>query len=217
MGSPSRITVLALRPGAAATSSGNISVIDSRFLEKMLTFLLSLWIWTRRPSYLGCTPTSPSFLITASGLGRRSASCGRSGGPDQTFRAARPVSPFSQSVCASRPRSEVRVGRLVFGNGVGGRERGDEQRLAEADLDRFEKGREAALDEVGDRLELVHVASAVDLGKNADQLVAAAGGLHQVEIGSKVSEFHTRSNHISAGMRSAQKGPLAPNVRKPQR
>ena len=72
--SPSRMTLSTFSAYAAATSSGKASVHDSRFLEKMLTSPPALWIWTRSPSYLGCTPTIPSFLITASGLGRRSAS-----------------------------------------------------------------------------------------------------------------------------------------------
>ena len=51
-------------------------------------------------------------------------------------------------------RLPVELDHLFFGHAVGGGDRGHEQPLAEADLDRLEEWRQAALGQVGDRPQL---------------------------------------------------------------
>src|SRR5438270_655820 len=171
------MTLSTARPDAAATSSGNISVMDSRFLEKMLTSPASLWIWTRRPSYLGCTPTVPSFLITASGWGRR-----------QTHGGDAEVAGLA-----------VQPDDLLLRHAVGGRDRGHEKPLAEADFNRLEEGREAALRQIGDRAELVRRAGPVHVRQDANQLVAASRRLHLVQLRGQLTELHSVFSYRALG------------------
>ena len=84
----------------------------------------------------------------------------------------------------------VELDDLIFRNLICGGDRVDKEPLAEADLDRFEEGRQPALDEVGDRAELVGRACPVDLGKDGDQLVALGRRLHPVEVCGELGKVH---------------------------
>jgi len=87
----------------------------------------------------------------------------------------------------------VQLDYILLRSGVSARDGGDEQPLAEADFNWFEKRRKPALDEVRDRLELVQRTGPVHLGQNANQLVPAARGLHLVQVRSELNEPHSCS------------------------
>src|SRR5258708_15611075 len=84
----------------------------------------------------------------------------------------------------------VQLDDLLLGSAVGGRDRGHQQSLAQAYFNRLEKRHESALDEVGDRLELVGRRGPVHVGEDANQLVPAARRLHQVQVRRQLSELH---------------------------
>ncbi len=76
----------------------------------------------------------------------------------------------------------VELDDLILWSCVGGGHRVDEQLLAETDLDRLKEWGQPALDEVGDRAELVGRGSLVNLRQDPNQLVAALRALHPVEV-----------------------------------
>jgi len=80
----------------------------------------------------------------------------------------------------------IQLGHLLLRHRVGARNGGDEQLLAEADLDRFERRRQAALDEVCDRSEVVDRTGSKDFGHQTNQLVPAARSLHLVQVRGQV-------------------------------
>src|SRR5450759_4721125 len=86
----------------------------------------------------------------------------------------------------------VEFADLLLGSAVGGRDRGDEKPLAEADLDRLEEWREPPLDQVCDRAELVRRTGPVDLRQDANQLVPFARCLHLVQARGQLTELHGR-------------------------
>lgn len=75
---------------------------------------------------------------------------------------------------------------------VGDPDRVQEQPLAEPDLDRNEERRQAALHEVGERLDLVLRAARVDLGEDANQVGAFGRRLQLVQVLRQLVESHAR-------------------------
>src|SRR5712692_1697722 len=89
-----------------------------------------------------------------------------------------------QSLCGDAEVTglTVQLAHLLLRNRIRGRDGGDEQPLAEADLSGLEKRRKPALDQVGDGLELADRTGPVDIGQNPNELVSAARGLHLIEL-----------------------------------
>jgi hypothetical protein len=87
----------------------------------------------------------------------------------------------------------VQLDDLLLWSAVGVRNRGHQQPLAQAYLNRLEEWHESALDQIGDRLKLVGRRGPVHIGEDANKLVPAARSLHLVQIRGQLSELQGSS------------------------
>src|SRR5438309_10551847 len=88
----------------------------------------------------------------------------------------------------------VQLGHLLFRRPVSGADGGDQQLFAETDLHRLKERRESSLNEICDRLELVHGIGAVNVGQDANELVSTARGLHAIKVCGQLAELHGYSS-----------------------